>query len=99
MKKSVLNEYVTEVDEVGYPADTGINTRISVHGSFRVQYAAHIDRVCVEVAPNRSSAFAQMSMQLTLEQAADLRDMLDAAMSDYVAAQVVVPLAIEVGGK
>ncbi|WP_227984546.1 hypothetical protein [Nocardia spumae] len=94
-----MGDYVTELDERGDAADTGIRTSIAVHGSFRVTYAEHIDRVCVEVAPNKSSAFAQLSMQLTLEQAAGLRDMLDAAMSDYLAAHVVSPLAIEVGGR
>lgn len=99
MKKNHLGQYFTEADKYGFPADTDVSADISVHGSFRVGYAANIDRVCVKVQPNEPSAYAAMSMQLTLEQAAALRDMLDAAMSDYLAAHVVSPLAIEAGGQ
>ncbi|MGW5517095.1 hypothetical protein [Nocardia africana] len=98
MRKNHLGQYFTEADKHGFPVDTNVSADIAVHGSFRVGYAANIDRVCVDVRPNESSAYAGMSMHLTLEQAAGLRDMLDAAMSDYLAAHVVSPLAIEAGG-
>ncbi|MBO0853605.1 MAG: hypothetical protein J2P18_07540 [Nocardia sp.] len=100
MEKNYLGEYVAELDERGRrPVDTGVAAGMSVHGSFRVSYASYADQVVVEVAPHDSSAYAAMQMHLRPEQAAGLRDLLDAALSDYVAAHVVSVPAVEAGGR
>ncbi|WP_280411802.1 hypothetical protein [Nocardia asiatica] len=85
--RDYVGHYVIAASESGVPVDTGVSAEISVHGSFRVRYAAHVDRVCVRVYPASSSAYVGMSMQLTLEQATALRALLDAGIADAVAAR------------
>lgn len=67
--------------------DDDVCTNIRVFGSFEVRYFGHIDRVCVEVRGKQG--WARMSMQLTLEQAQLLRDLVDAGIADAVAAKAV----------
>ncbi|MEU6828671.1 hypothetical protein ABZ894_08445 [Nocardia beijingensis] len=85
--RDYLGSYVVAASESGAPVDTGVFADISVHGSFRVQYAEHVDRVCVRVFPASSSAYAGMAMQLTLAQAIGLRALLDAGIADALAAR------------
>ncbi|MFI5535881.1 hypothetical protein ACIA5H_05765 [Nocardia sp. NPDC051900] len=84
--RDYVGHYVIAASESGVPVDTGVSANIMVHGSFRVRYAANVDRVCVRVSPASSSAYAEMSMQLTLEQATGLRALLDAGIADALAA-------------
>ncbi|MGW5228669.1 hypothetical protein ACWEP5_27490 [Nocardia niigatensis] len=84
-----IGHHVSQLDKYGDAVDAdGIRVHTSVWGSFQVTYAAHIDRVCVDVIegyPGRG----RMSMQLTLEQAALLHDLLDAGIADAMAATVI----------
>ncbi|MEU6579563.1 hypothetical protein [Nocardia sp. NPDC046763] len=94
-----MGNHVSQLDEFGDAVDADeICVHTSTWGSFRVVYAAHIDRVCVEVNdgyPGRG----RMSMQLTLEQAALLHDLLGAGIADAMAATVIESrAALPVGG-
>ncbi|MGX1774795.1 hypothetical protein ACWIGW_21960 [Nocardia brasiliensis] len=78
--------HVPAVDQHGHPADTldvWVNT--AVRGSFQVSYAERIDKVCVGV--RRFAECGDMTMQLTLEQATTLRDLIDAGIADAIAAK------------
>ncbi|WP_280254945.1 hypothetical protein [Nocardia wallacei] len=88
-----LGNHVTAVDKHGYGAvSKEFSVSLSVHGSFAVQYYAHIDRVCVDVLTN-GSTYAGMDMQLPVEQAIVLRDLLTAGIADALAATAVEPSA------
>ncbi|KIA61255.1 hypothetical protein FG87_31950 [Nocardia vulneris] len=63
----------------------------AVRGSFQVKYAEHIDKVCVAV--RRFAEYGDMTMQLTLEQATTLRDLIDAGITDAIAAKVAAAVA------
>ncbi len=97
--RDFMGAHVAQVDDHGHAVDVdGVNVSTSVWGSFRVRYADHIDKVCVAVEegyPGRAST----TMQLTLEQATLLRDLLDAGIADAIAATVVEStVALPVGG-
>ncbi|MEV6070054.1 hypothetical protein AB0L82_26210 [Nocardia sp. NPDC052001] len=96
--RDFMGKHVSQVDKYGHAVDVdGIRVLMSVLGSFRVYYAAHIDRVCVTVEgrPGRGD----MSLQLTLEQAALLRDLVAAGIADAMAATLVeVPAELAAGG-
>ncbi|WP_306364629.1 hypothetical protein [Nocardia sp. CC227C] len=87
--RDFMGNHVSQVDKYGHAVDADrISVTTMVWGSFRVKYADHIDRVCVEVVAGHPG-WADMSMQLTLEQATLLRSLLDAGIADALAANVV----------
>ncbi|NUS43736.1 MAG: hypothetical protein HOQ24_08630 [Mycobacteriaceae bacterium] len=59
-------------------------------GSFQVRYVDDLDKVCVKV--RRFAELGGMSMQLTLNQAELLRELLDAGIADMRAAKQVLEL-------
>lgn len=82
-------KHVTAVDKFGYGVVSDeFTVGLSIHGSFAVHYAAHIDRVCVKVMTD-GITYAGMDMQLPVEKAIVLRDLLDAGIADALAATVV----------
>lgn len=82
-----LGDYVIASDDTAKPVDTGVRATIGTHGSFRTRYAGNVDRVIVELGPLHS-ALTTLRMQLTVEQAVGLRDLLQAAIADgYSAAE------------
>lgn len=85
--RDFMGSHVSQVDDYGYREDVdGVFVSTSVRGSFVVRYAENVGRVCVEVEPQDTSG---MMMQLTLDQAILLRDLLDAGIADMQAAGVV----------
>ncbi|MEU1205490.1 hypothetical protein [Nocardia sp. NPDC005825] len=91
--RDFMGDHVSQVDKYGHAAgDDGVFMSTSVRGSFRVNYAAHIGKVCVSVEDVLRGG-GRMSMQLTLEQAMLLRELVDAGIADALAATTVEPLA------
>ncbi|MFE3028716.1 hypothetical protein [Nocardia tengchongensis] len=87
--RDFMGNHVSQVDVHGHQADVDkIHVSTTTLGSFRVRYAAHIDKVCVEVIEGYPG-MARTAMQLTLEQAALLHDLLDGGIADAMAATVV----------
>ncbi|MBF6236645.1 hypothetical protein IU474_06075 [Nocardia otitidiscaviarum] len=87
--RDFMGNHVSQVDEYGHAVDIDrISVTTMVWGSFRVKYADHIDRVCVDVVEGPPGR-ADMSMQLTLAQATLLRELLDAGIADALAANVI----------
>lgn len=90
--RDVLGNHVPAVDQHGHPADTmDVWVTAAVRGSFQVSYADHIDKVCVGV--RRFAECGDMSMQLTLDQATTLRDLIDAGIADAIAAKAAAAVA------
>ncbi|GAB2666407.1 hypothetical protein [Nocardia goodfellowii] len=87
--RDYLGHHVTSTNQFGSPDACDAAVGISVHGSFAVSYAEHIDKVCLKVDALQSSTFAGMSMQLSVEKAIALRDLLDAGIDDALAATSV----------
>ncbi|MFE3057114.1 hypothetical protein [Nocardia sp. NPDC059236] len=87
--RDFLGNHVSQVDEYGSAVDVdGIRVGTSVWGSFRVGYFENVDRICVDVLDGHPGR-GRMSMQLTLEQAMLLRDLVDAGIADALAAQAI----------
>lgn len=82
MHRSERGDWVTEVDESGAAADTGVSASIGVHGSFRVRYSENTDQVVIELGPRKSSAFAGLMVLLSASDAWQFRLLLDAAIED-----------------
>lgn len=51
----------------------------SVHGELSVEWAAHIEKVCLTIRP--SAGMGDHSIQMTLDQALEMRNKLDAAIT------------------
>lgn len=80
-----FGNHVSQLDEHGFPVDIDdVFVTSSVRGSFQVRYADNIDKVCLSV--ERFGARADVTMQLTLEQAVLLRALLAAGIADAIAA-------------
>ncbi|MFE3986558.1 hypothetical protein ACFXPR_18930 [Nocardia tengchongensis] len=93
LMRDFMGYHVSQVDEFGSAVDVDrIHALTSVSGSFRVRYADHIDRVCVDVVEGHPGS-GRMSMQLTLEQALLLHELLSAGIADALATTTVEPLA------
>ncbi|MEV6769926.1 hypothetical protein AB0N05_14995 [Nocardia sp. NPDC051030] len=91
--RDFLGAHVSNVNEYGGQVDTdGVFATSSVRGSFKVRYASNIERLVVSVTSN---CFDEMGMQLTLEQATLLRELLSAGIADMVAATKSVPPVLE----
>ncbi|MFE3052697.1 hypothetical protein [Nocardia sp. NPDC059239] len=87
--RDYMGNHVSQVDKHGYAVGVdAIRMSTSVWGSFRVRYAESVDKVCVEVEDEHPGR-GRMSMQLTLEQAMLLRDLVDAGIADALAAQAI----------
>jgi hypothetical protein len=79
--------HVSHIDEYGHQVDLDdVHTSMRVHGSFAVRYYANADRTVITVGTN---ACSEMRMQLPLDQAIVLRELLDAGITDALAATVV----------
>ncbi|QLY33293.1 hypothetical protein H0264_14575 [Nocardia huaxiensis] len=80
-----MGAHVSKVNSYGRQQDIDeIFVTTSVQGSFRVHYFESIDRVCVDI---QGSPFGgDVSMQLSLDQAMLLRELLDAGIADAIAA-------------
>ncbi|MBF6132800.1 hypothetical protein IU501_07260 [Nocardia otitidiscaviarum] len=87
--RDFMGNHVSKVNRHGHAVGgDGVAATASVWGSFRVHFAENVDRVCVAIEdeyPGRG----RMSMQLTLEQAVLLRELLDAGIEDARTAQGV----------
>lgn len=83
-----IGSHVSQTNEFGSQEDIDdIYVTTSVRGSFRIRYYDNVDRVCLDV---KGPPFGgDMSMQLTLDQAELLRDLLDAGIADARAAKVI----------
>ncbi|WP_227982718.1 hypothetical protein [Nocardia spumae] len=85
--RDFMGAHVSQINKYGHQEDVdGVFVTTSVRGSFKVRYAESIDRLVVAVEPGTCS---DMSMQLTLDQAILMRDLLDAGIADMQAAQAV----------
>lgn len=94
--RDFLGTHVSQVNEHGSQVDVDeVFVMTSSRGSFRVKYAANVDRVCVEVEGPPFGG--SMRMQLTLAQAILLRELLDAGIADTIAATAAV-LELPAGG-
>lgn len=91
--RDFLGAHVSQTDEFGNPADVdGVHVSIRVAGSFQVTYAENVDRICLSVA--RWTDHSEMRMQLTLQQATLLRELLAAGIADALAAAATEPPAL-----
>ncbi|MEU6564357.1 hypothetical protein [Nocardia nova] len=87
MMRDFMGSHVSQVDDYGQRQDVDdVFVSTCVRGSFVVKFADHIGKLVVRVEPQDSSGIA---MQLTLDQATLLRDLLDAGIADMQAAGVV----------
>ncbi|MEV5652930.1 hypothetical protein AB0L57_32165 [Nocardia sp. NPDC052254] len=85
--RDFMGAHVSHVNEYGHQQDVdGVFVSTIVRGSFKVRYSDNIDRLVVGVEPETCSG---MDMQLTLDQAILMRDLLDAGIADMQAAQAV----------
>lgn len=96
--RDFMGHHVSQVDKYGYAADVDdICVSTHVRGSFCTRYAENVGKVCVEV--RRFAGDGDMTMQLSVEQAILLRELLDGAIGDALEATTVeVPAALPVGG-
>lgn len=87
--RDFMGNHVSQVDARGTAVDgDGIHVLTTTLGSFQVHYAAHIDRICVDVVGG-GTYHGRTTMQLTLDQAMLLRTLLDAGIADAIAATTV----------
>ncbi|OBF63929.1 hypothetical protein A9X06_09270 [Mycobacterium sp. 852002-51759_SCH5129042] len=93
--RDFMGSHVSQVDEYGRQKDVDdVFVSARVLGSFVVRYADNVDKVVVEVEPQTGGG---VMMQLTLDQATLLRELLDAGIADMRAAKIV-ELPAAVGG-
>ncbi|MEV6100672.1 hypothetical protein [Nocardia sp. NPDC051981] len=91
--RDFMGYHVSQVDEHGSAVNVDkVRVGTSVWGSFQVGYFENVDRICVDVVDGHPGR-GRMSMQLTLEQAMLLRDLVSAGIADALAATAVEPLA------
>ncbi|PPJ07833.1 hypothetical protein C5E51_16800 [Nocardia nova] len=85
--RDFMGSHVSQVDEYGRQKDVDdVFVSARVLGSFVVRYAENVDKVVVEVEPQIGGG---VMMQLTLDQATLLRELLDAGIADMRAAKIV----------
>ncbi|MEC3957526.1 hypothetical protein VMT65_31145 [Nocardia sp. CDC153] len=78
--RDFMGANVSQVDEFGHQVDVDdIFATSHVRGSFNVRYQRNVDRLIVTVT---SRSFDEMGMQLTLEQATLLLELLGAGIAD-----------------
>lgn len=86
--RDFMGSHVSQVDDHGSRQNIdGIYMTTSVHGSFRIRYYDNVDRICVDIDGPPSGGRA--SMQLTMDQAELLRELLEAGIADMRAAKVI----------
>ncbi|MFE3229860.1 hypothetical protein [Nocardia sp. NPDC059228] len=91
--RDFMGANVSHVDEYGHQADVDdVFATSHVRGSFRVRYARNIARIVVTVT---SASFDEMGMQLTLEQATLLQELLGAGIADMSADTPTVEAVLE----
>ncbi|PSR62126.1 hypothetical protein C8258_25795 [Nocardia sp. MDA0666] len=92
-----MGAYVSKVDKFGHQEDVDeVVATASVRGSFRVKYYANVYKVCVDVRGQLGSG--DIGMQLTLDQAILLRELLAAGIADMQAAKTAQVLELPAGG-
>ncbi|WP_280266704.1 hypothetical protein [Nocardia wallacei] len=93
--RDFMGTHVSQVNEYGSQIDVdGVFASVCVRGSFAVRYAKNVDKVIVAVG---SDPCSEMRLQLSLDEANLLRELLDAGIADALAA-TVVELELPAGG-